>query len=98
MPLNNDAELIRTKQAFIQLAAFPGFAYLKQYAEAAIRDLEVKALAEDVPSTRDGLIHDARGARKFWRVLTGAIEMTMAVETDVADDPADDFLAVVPER
>jgi hypothetical protein len=91
-----DNELIRTKLAFVQLTAFPGWEYLRQTAEMTIVALERKALSEDDRDKREQFIHDARGARKFWEVLTGAIDRTKAASTET-EDIHDEFYAVVSD-
>ncbi len=91
-----DNELLRTKAAFIQLTNFPGWEYLRQFAEMTIANLERKALVEDDRDKREGFIHDARGARKFWNSLTGGIEATKSANTET-EDVHEEFFAVLPD-
>lgn len=89
---SNLQEFLLIKAAFQQMTASEGWRRYLKFSESTIRDLEREALIEDDPTRREQLIHDARGARKYFEGVIRRIEIAKATDSEPTND---DFLEVV---
>jgi hypothetical protein len=90
----NTAKLLQMKKALLDLSAGSGWAYFIKFAEAAVRDLEKLALAEDDDTKANSLRHDARGARKFMDAVLNRVELAKSQDVN---PPEDQFIDVACE-
>lgn len=94
----NPQALLNMKAALTQMTLGDGWRYLKKIAEHAIRDLERDSVGEEDDAKANGLRRDARGARKFWESLEKRLELAKAYSNETAEDPADEFFAILEEK